>query len=765
MRRPRTILSTLAVIGVACLLPAAARPEIVAPDETLPEPSARSTPAVPSTTAAQFAIDPGWTVARVWNEALLAAIRMDRPKPPIHARNLFHLSVAMWDAWATFDPTVVGYLTTEKHAAADVEGARKEAISYAAYRLLMHRFPGSGIDPGDRKLCQPGAFVSQGTFTATLAALGYDPDFTSTDGDSPAAIGNRIGQAVIDYGLSDGANEGEVLCYPDDTGYFAYNPDLIFKLPGTGATLPNHWQPLAFDFLVLQNGIIIGAAVQSFVGVGWADVKPFALTPLDRQQPGQEPTGCAIHPTAEVPYLPAGCPPQLGADGDQEVRDAMVELIAQSASVDPGEGRSIDISPGVHGNNPLGSDGGSGYPANPFTCEPYASNVVNLADYARVVAEFWADGPRSETPPGHWNVLANYVTDHLAASDKRLGGTGGPLLGPLEWDVKLYLAMNGAVHDAAIGAWGTKQYFDSSRPITLIRYMGERGQSSDPALPSYDPEGLPLIPGLIELITPESTAPGERHEHLEAFCDVGFNAGLACEVEADCPDNGPFDGKCVSALGEIAIHAWRGSPADPHAGIGGVGWIRASQWMPYQANTFVTPPFPGYTSGHSTFSRASAEVLSRFTGTPFFPGGLGTFVAGQNAFLSFELGPSEAVALQWATYFDASDEAAISRRFGGIHPRYDDYPARRMGSTIGQKAFAKALEFYRQTPGEGNPDPGGCLPEITLCHHSGSGNGKSVTITVSRDALPAHLKHGDTMGACTGAPAVHSPSLRRLHPG
>jgi hypothetical protein len=41
--------------------------------------------------------------------------------------------------------------------------------------------------------------------------------------------------------------------------------------------------------------------------------------------------------------------------------------------------------------------------------------------------------------------------------------------------------------------------------------------------------------------------------------------------------------------------------------------------MPYQLISFVTPPFPGYVSGHSTFSRTAAEILTQFTGTPFFP--------------------------------------------------------------------------------------------------------------------------------------------------
>ncbi len=651
-----------------------------------PEPAPFDSPVIP----------PQWTVARVWNEALLAAIRQDRPKPPVHARNLFHLSVALWDAWAAYDPLAVGYISTEKHVAADVAAARREAISRAAHRLLVHRFPGGGFDH-DGVACQPGAAEALVSFDATLTALGYDPDDSSTVGDSPAAVGNRIGQAVIDHGLADGANEGANLCYPDDTGYVPLNPPLIFKLPGTTGLLePHRWQPLAFDFLVLQNGIIIGGAVQSFVGVGWGDVTPFALTPADRQQ--VPPLDCQASPSAQgAPYFDPGCPPQLLEVGDEIVKDAVVELIRFSSFHDPDDPTELDISPAARGNNPLGTDAGTGHPINPVSGSPYPPNFVKRADYSRVVAEFWADGPHSETPPGHWNTLANYVTDSLAPQDKRLGGPCGVLLDDLEWDVMLYLALNGANHDAAIGAWTAKHFYDSSRPITLIRQMGQ-GQSSDPDGSSYAIDGLPLVPELIEVITDRTIAPGGRHEHLKAFCDVGFNAGLPCEVEADCPDDGPFDGQCIGSVGQIAIRAWLGSPADPTTQVGGVGWRRAVQWETYQAETFVTPPFPGYTSGHSTFSRAAAEMLAAFTGNPYFPGGLGTFVAPQNAFLKFEAGPSQTLELQWATYFDAADEAAISRRYGSIHPYYDDYPARVMGSQIGRKAFAKALQYFQRPP-------------------------------------------------------------------
>ena len=596
--------------------------------------------------------DPGAgpSVARLWDEQLLDAIRVDIPKPPVHARNLFHLSVAMWDAWAAYSPTAVGYLVKEKVRAVDVEAARAEAISYAAYRLLKYRFPEGAID-ADGKPCHPNDAISQADFDAQMDALGYDRTFVSTEGDSPAALGNRIAAAVIAYGQGDGSNEGVGLCYPDDTGYAPVNPNLIFKLPGAGSLVdPNRWQPLAFDYFVTQNGIPIGRQVQRFVGVGWGDVRPFALVPEDVNPA----TGLAIDP---------GPQPRLGGPGDQVVKDAMVELIRLSGRLDPSEGQLIDASPGAIFNDSLGSDDGTGYPMNPVTKMPYAPDLVNRADYQRVVTEYWADGPHSETPPGHWNVIANDVSDHPLMLRKRIGGAGRPV-GALEWDVKVYLALNGAVHDAAIWAWGNKNFYDSSRPITLIRYMAALGQSSDPSLPSYNPDGLPLAPDVIELVTPETTRPGGRHASLAGH------------------------------EGEIAIRVWRGGPPDPTTQVAGVGWKRGVEWLPYMPRYFVTPPFPGYTSGHSAFSRSGAEVLAAITGTAFFPGGLKSFVAPQNGYLAIEHGPGATVELQWATYYDAADQAGISRRFGGIHPYYDDYPSRIAGSRIGRKAWAKAQELF-----------------------------------------------------------------------
>jgi hypothetical protein len=281
--------------------------------------------------------------------------------------------------------------------------------------------------------------------------------------------------------------------------------------------------------------------------------------------------------------------------------------------------------------------------------------VVTRGDYARVLAEFWADGPSSETPPGHWNVLANYVSDHSLLV-KRIGGTG-PVVDDLEWDVKMYFALNGALHDAACAAWSVKRAYDGWRPMSAVRYLAGLGQSSDPGQSSYNANGLPLIPNLIELVTADSVASG-RH------------AGLT--------------------PGKIAVVNWPGPPANPSQ-YSGVKWIHGDAWGTYQRTNFVTPPFPGYISGHSTYSRSAAELLAGLTGSPYFPGGLGTY---SGYHLSFESGPSASITLQWASFYDAADEAGISRIWGGIHPPIDNLIGRRVGEKVGKGAWALAKKYW-----------------------------------------------------------------------
>jgi hypothetical protein len=599
-------------------------PVVIEDDEVRPDGGARA-----DCRAEDVAAGKKGSIARRWDEQALAAIRRDLPRPTVHARNLFHLSAAMWDAWAGYDRRATGVYVRERPTAGDRDAARRAAISYAAYGILAHRYEPAIGGP-----------TTLACLRAVMKDLGYDPDDARDTGDDPVAFGNRIAHVILARTADDGANERNN--YADATGTAPDNPPLLYDAVGTTLNRPDRWQPINLSIAATQNGIILPAGVQEYIGAQWGGVKPFALR----------------RASSALPWEDAGPAPRLGP----AMKDWIAEVIAKTASVDPSDPRTIDISPGAYGHNSLGANDGKGWERNPVTGQPYLPEVVPLADFARVMAEFWADGPNSETPPGHWNAIANMVAD-APRFERRLFGKGEPL-DSLGWDVHVYLALNGAEHDAAIAAWDVKRRSMTVRPISLVRWMGGKGQSTDPNGPSYDPDGLPLVPGLIEVITKESSAPGQRHSSLSCF------------------------------LGQVAVRGWLGEPGDRTGQVSGVGWVRAVEWITYQRRTFVTPAFPGYISGHSTFSRAAAEVLAKLTGSPFFPGGFGEYVARKDKFLTFEKGPTTEVRLQWASYFDASDEAGQSRLWGSIHIPPDDFAGRRVGHRVGLRATELAARHF-----------------------------------------------------------------------
>lgn len=616
------------------------------------------------------------SVARQWNEVLLEGIRNDFARPTVHARNLFHISAAMYDAWAVYETDLPTYfLGKEIHGypiafegfsfdPSQKEDLRKETISYAAYTLMAHRFAES-----------PGQEETQLLMDSLMRSLGYDPDFKSTDysGGSAAALGNHIASQIRLYGFQDGANERgnyENLYYHPLNGPL----DLEDTIGTNYLSDPNRWQPLQFESFTDQSGNVIGGGVVDFLSPEWGNVNPFSLTEDKRTRFIRDGKDYNV-------YYDPGAPPYIDSISHRSIDDpykwnfALVSV--WSGHLDPRDGVMWDISPAGIGNIPIGdipdsfedfsefynfSEGGDiskGYELNPVTNQPYPSQMVPRGDYTRVLAEFWADGPDSETPPGHWFVILNYVMDQ---PEFRAQWEGKEELDPLEFEIKAYFTLGGAMHDVAIASWGVKGYYDYIRPISAIRFMASRGQSSDRGLPNYDSLGLPLIEGSIELIS----------------------------------ENDPLAGKAGEYLGDLKVMAWRGHRYidNTETDQAGVGWIRAKQWWPYQRPSFVTPPFAGYVSGHSTYSRAAAEILTRITGSEYFPGGVGEFVAKKNEFLVFEEGPSMDVTLQWAKYSDASDQCSLSRIWGGIHPPADDLPGRKMGAAIGKGAFDFANSLF-----------------------------------------------------------------------
>jgi PAP2 superfamily len=168
------------------------------------------------------------------------------------------------------------------------------------------------------------------------------------------------------------------------------------------------------------------------------------------------------------------------------------------------------------------------------------------------IALFWADGAGTETPPGHWNSIAQII----AAAQ---GNT-------LEENARLFALLNIAMADAAICAWDAKYEFHFWRPVTAINF------------------------------------------------------------------------------------------AEPEL-----------NWMSF----IVTPPFPDYVSGHSTFSSAAATVLPLFYGTEDLP-----FTIGSDSL--------PGVYRSFSTCLDAAEEAAVSRLYGGIHFRTANEDGLEAGISIGE---------------------------------------------------------------------------------
>ena len=120
--------------------------------------------------------------------------------------------------------------------------------------------------------------------------------------------------------------------------------------------------------------------------------------------------------------------------------------------------------------------------------------------------------------------------------------------------------------------------------------------------------------------------------------------------------------------------------------------IDGATWFPYQPKWFPTPPFPEYSSGHSTFSAAGAEVLRLFTGSDRF-GTSVTFSAGSSRTEPGTV-PATDLTLGWGTFSAAADQAGLSRRYGGIHFEQGDVEARHAGRLVAQQAWAKAETYF-----------------------------------------------------------------------
>ena len=223
-----------------------------------------------------------------------------------------------------------------------------------------------------------------------------------------------------------------------------------------------------------------------------------------------------------------------------------------------------------------------------------------------------------------------------------------------------------------------------------------------------DPPGTPYPPGswlFIAQKVGESVSP-DLDSDIPMFFGVGnavMDAGIATwEAKYEYDYVRPV--RLVRLLGELgllgvknadgefAIEAW--------GGVGkGTQTILATDFLTYQTpGGDPSPPFPEFTSGHSTFSAAAAELLRLLTGSDDMvlgDGSVGLSVTFEPGESRFEPGitPAEQTTLAWLTFSEAADEAGISRLYGGIHFTEGDLFGRDLGRDVGGVVFDR-VEFF-----------------------------------------------------------------------
>jgi hypothetical protein len=138
--------------------------------------------------------------------------------------------------------------------------------------------------------------------------------------------------------------------------------------------------------------------------------------------------------------------------------------------------------------------------------------------------------------------------------------------------------------------------------------------------------------------------------------------------------------------------SWKG----PNQGFGDVD---ADKWLPYQAYNVVTPAFPEYVSGHSTFTAAGATMLAQFNGGDTF-GASVIIKAGTSQIEKGGLVPQADVTLTWPTFSDASNDAGMSRRWGGIHFYTGDMHGRALGRQVAQYVWGTGQNYIKGYTGK-----------------------------------------------------------------
>jgi hypothetical protein len=235
-------------------------------------------------------------------------------------------------------------------------------------------------------------------FDPLMASLGFDAGERTTDPRAPAGVGNLVAEAVLSFRHRDGANQ-------------------LGDEPGGRPGIP----------------------YSDYTGYAPANEPMDTRVPLDLSKVHD------VNRWQPLTYLDASgalvTPSFVGAHWQRVRPFAMASSDEQRSPTGPARFGSAE-----------------------FLAQAEALIVLSatLTDEQKLIAEYWADGPHSELPPGHWNLFAQQVShrDRTGTSEH-----------DLDQAVKLFFVLTNAAFDAGCCAWDNKRAYDSVRPITAIRYL------------------------------------------------------------------------------------------------------------------------------------------------------------------------------------------------------------------------------------------------------------------------------------------------------
>jgi len=301
-----------------------------------------------------------------------------------------------------------------------------------------------------------------------------------------------------------------------------------------------------------------------------------------------------------------------------------------------------------------------------------------------------------------------------------------------------------AIHPIDVSHWQPLTYVDSTGSLVTQMFMGAQWCFVTPFAMSSGDE----FRGAVQSLPPAVYGSAEYGEQADEL--VAMSAGLTDQqkIMVEYWSDGPGDGPdSEQALGRWNLFAQFVSARDHHsldddvkmffalsnamldAGIAAGDAMRAydsvrpitaipllfkgkkirawggpgkgtvemdgSQWIPYQPETFPTPPSPDFVSGHSTYSAAAASILTSWTGSDHF--GYSVTIPAGSSKIEPGITPAHPVAFRWETFSDAANQAGTSRRYGGIHFRRADLAGRMLGRVVAANAWARAKSYFDGT--------------------------------------------------------------------